>query len=163
VLGKQESFPIPGSFLETYLFDSYALFSKGPSSTMTLAARNTMLNALPAPFLLDIAIIFTALSWGLGLYLVEKRVYIFASLAVGCFVCLFGYSVESLGAPLWAVVAAPVPLDLLLLWVCLKKPWKNGGGLPVDLGNLHRYSHTSQCVGSLRLPDSRVETAFMSS
>ena len=58
-----------------------------------------MLNALPAPILLDIAIIFTALSWGLGLYLVDKRVYIFASLAVGCFVCLFGYSVESLGAP----------------------------------------------------------------
>jgi hypothetical protein len=35
-----------------------------------------MLNALPAPILLDIAIIFTALSWGLGLYLVDKRVYI---------------------------------------------------------------------------------------
>ena len=44
-----------------------------------------MLNALPAPILLDIAIIFTALSWGLGLYLVDKKVYVFASLAVGCF------------------------------------------------------------------------------
>ena len=76
------------------------------------------------PILLDIAIIFTALSWGLGLYLVDKRVYIFASLAVGCFVCLFGYSVESLGAPPWAVVAAPVPLDLLLLWYVLRKPRK---------------------------------------
>jgi hypothetical protein len=83
-----------------------------------------MLNALPAPILLDIAIIFTALSWGLGLYLVDKRVYVFASLAVGCFVCLFGYSVESLGAPTWAVVAAPVPLDLLLLWYVLRKPRK---------------------------------------
>jgi len=124
VLWKQESFPVLGSFLETYLFDSYALFSTEPSSTMTLAARNTMLNALPAPILLDIAIIFTALSWGLGLYLVDKRVYIFASLAVGCFVCLFGYSVESLGAPPWAVVAAPVPLDLLLLWYVLRKPRK---------------------------------------
>ena len=110
---------------------------------------------------LDIAIIFTALSWGLGLYLVDKRVYIFASLAVSCFVCLFGYSVESLGAPPWAVVAAPVPLDLLLL-VCLKKAAKNGSGLRVDLGNLHRYPHTSQCIVSLRLPDSRLETAFMS-
>ena len=122
-----------------------------------------MLNALPAPILLDIAIIFTALSWGLGLYLVDKRVHIFASLAVGCFVCLFGYSVESLGAPPWAVVAAPVPLDLLLLWYVLRKPRKNGVGLRVDLGNLHRYPHTSQCVASLRLPDSRLETAFMSS
>jgi hypothetical protein len=91
---------------------------------MTLAAKNTMLNALPAPILLDIVIIFTALSWGLGLYLVDKRVYIFASLAVGCFVCLFGYSVESLGAHPWAVVAAPVPLDLLLLWYVLRKPRK---------------------------------------
>src|SRR5712671_7854145 len=89
---------------------------------MTLAAWNTMLNALPAPILLDIAIIFTALSCGLGLYLVDNRVYIFASLAVGCFVCLFGYSVESLGAPPWAVVAAPVPLDILLLWYVLRKP-----------------------------------------
>src|SRR5580704_2905883 len=93
-------------------------------SGMTLATRNTMLNTLPTPILLDIAILFTALSWGLGLYLVEKKVYIFASLAVGCFVCLFGYSVESLGAPEWAVVAAPVPLDILLLWYVLRKPRK---------------------------------------
>ena len=83
-----------------------------------------MLNVLPAPILLDIAIVFTAVSWGLGLYLVDKRVYIFASLAVGCFVCLLGYSVSSLGAPAWAVVAAPVPLDLLLLWYVLRKPRK---------------------------------------
>jgi hypothetical protein len=83
-----------------------------------------MLNTLPTPILLDIAIFFTALSWGLGLYVVDKKVYIFASLAVGCFVCLFGYSVESLGAPEWAVVAAPVPLDILLLWYVLKKPRK---------------------------------------
>jgi hypothetical protein len=33
-----------------------------------------MLNPLPTPILLDIAILFTALSWGLGLYLVEKKV-----------------------------------------------------------------------------------------
>jgi hypothetical protein len=87
-------------------------------------ARKIVLNTLPAPILLDIAIIFTALSWGLGLYLVDKRVYLFASLAIACFVCLFGYSVESLGAPVWAVVAAPVPLDLLLLWYLLRKPRK---------------------------------------
>ena len=72
--------------------------------------------------LLDIAIMFTALSWGLGFYLVDKRVYLFASLAIGSFVCLFGYSVESLGAPPWAVVAAPVPPDILLLWYVLRKP-----------------------------------------
>jgi hypothetical protein len=83
-----------------------------------------MLNTLPTPILLDIAILFTALSWGLGLYLVDKKVYIFAPLAVGCFVCLFGYSVASLGAPGWAVVAAPVPLDILLLWYVLRKPGK---------------------------------------
>ena len=33
-----------------------------------------MLNSLPAPILLDIAIFFTALSWGLGAYLVDKKV-----------------------------------------------------------------------------------------
>jgi hypothetical protein len=75
-----------------------------------------MLSMLPSPILLDIAIFFTALSWGLGIYLIDKKVYVFASLAIGCFVCLFGYSVNALGAPPWAVVAAPVPLDLFLLW-----------------------------------------------
>jgi hypothetical protein len=92
----------------------------GPDSQKEMTVTNTI-NALPAPILLDIAIFFTALAWGLGIYLVDRKVYAFASLAIGCFVCLFGYSVESLGAPVWAVVAAPIPLDLLLLWYVLKK------------------------------------------
>lgn len=72
--GNKRAFRYWASLLEAYLFDSHVLFSKGPSSIMTLAARNTVLNALPAPILLDIAIIFTARWWGLGLYLVDKRV-----------------------------------------------------------------------------------------
>lgn len=83
-----------------------------------------MLNSLPGPILLDIAIFFTALSWGLGLYIVDKKAHIFSSLAIGCFVCLLGYSVASLGAPVWAVIAAPVPVDILLLWYVLRKPRK---------------------------------------
>jgi hypothetical protein len=83
-----------------------------------------MLGTLPTPILLDIAILFTALSWGLGFFIADRKVYLFASLAIGCFVCLFGYSVESVGAPPWAVVAAPVPLDILLLWYVLRKPRK---------------------------------------
>ena len=81
-----------------------------------------MLGTLPTPILLDIAIFFTALCWGLGFFIADRKIYLFASLAIGCFVCLFGYSVESLGAPPWAVVAAPVPLDILLLWYVLRKP-----------------------------------------
>jgi hypothetical protein len=54
-----------------------------------------MLDALPAPILLDISILFTALSWGLGFYIVARHVYVFASLAIGCFVCLLGYTRES--------------------------------------------------------------------
>ena len=83
-----------------------------------------MLGMLPTPILLDIAILFTALSWGLGFFIADRKVYLFASLAIGCFVCLFGYSVESVGAPPWTVVAAPVPLDILLLWYVLRKPRK---------------------------------------
>ncbi|MGC2765939.1 MAG: hypothetical protein WB607_10590 [Candidatus Acidiferrum sp.] len=83
-----------------------------------------MLGTLPTPILLDIAIFLTALSWGLGFFIADRKVYLFASLAIGCFVCLFGYSVESVGAPPWAVVAAPVPLDILLLWYVLRKPRK---------------------------------------
>jgi hypothetical protein len=81
------------------------------------------MNSWPAPILLDIAILFTALSWGLGMYLVEKKVHVFASFAIGCFVCLLGYSVQSLGAPIWLVVAAPIPLDFLLLWYVLRE-WR---------------------------------------
>jgi hypothetical protein len=83
-----------------------------------------MFNSLPAPILLDIAIFFTALSWGLGFYIVDRKPHIFSSLAIGCFVCLLGYSVASLGAPIWAVIAAPVPVDLLLLWYVLRQPRK---------------------------------------
>ncbi|MFZ0322230.1 MAG: hypothetical protein WAL56_24095 [Candidatus Sulfotelmatobacter sp.] len=83
-----------------------------------------MLNSLPPPIQLDIAILFTALAWGLGFYLVDRKVYLFASLAIGCFVCLVGYSVESLGVPIWLVIAAPIPLDFLLLWYVLRKPRK---------------------------------------
>lgn len=83
-----------------------------------------MFSTLPAPILLDIAILFTALSWGLGFYVADRRPHIFASLAIGCFVCLLGYSVASLGAPVWVVTAAPVPLDLLLLWYVLRQPRK---------------------------------------
>jgi hypothetical protein len=54
------------------------------------------------------------------MYLVDKEVHIFASLAIGCFVCLLGYSVQSLGARIWAVVAAPIPLDFLFLWYVLR-------------------------------------------
>jgi hypothetical protein len=83
-----------------------------------------MLGTLPTPILLDIAILFTAFSWGLGFFIADRKVYLFESLAIGCFVCLFGYSVESVGAPPWAVVAAPVPLDILLLWYVLRNPRK---------------------------------------
>ena len=57
------------------------------------------------------------------MYLVEKKVHVFASFAIGCFVCLLGYSVQSLGAPIWLVVAAPIPLDFLLLWYVLRE-WR---------------------------------------
>ena len=83
-----------------------------------------MLNTLPAPILFDVAILATALAWGLGFYLVDRKVYLFESLAIGCFVCLLGYSIASLGAPGWAIMAGPVPLDLFLLWHVLKKPRK---------------------------------------
>jgi len=35
-----------------------------------------MLNSLPAVILLDFAILLTAFSWGLGFYLVDKRVHL---------------------------------------------------------------------------------------
>ncbi|HUD12076.1 MAG TPA: hypothetical protein VMQ56_00345 [Terracidiphilus sp.] len=81
-----------------------------------------MLNGMPAPILLDISILFTALSWAIGFYIASKRVYVFAPLAIGCFVCLAGYSLVSLNMPGRAVVPALIPLDLMLLWYVLRKP-----------------------------------------
>lgn len=82
------------------------------------------MKVLPTVILLDIAILSTALCWALGFFSADRKWYVFASLAIGCFVCPFGYSVESLGAPPWAVVAAPAPLDILLLWYLLTMPRK---------------------------------------
>ena len=43
-----------------------------------------MLVTLPTPILLDIAILFTSLCWGLGFFSADRKVYRFASLAIGC-------------------------------------------------------------------------------
>ena len=83
-----------------------------------------MLDGLPAPVLLDIAIVLTALAWGIRFFVATRRVYVFASLAIGAFVCLLGYTVESLGAPVWLVILAPVPLDLVLLRYVLRNVTK---------------------------------------
>jgi uncharacterized protein (DUF983 family) len=83
-----------------------------------------MLNALPSVVQLDISILFTALAWGLGFYLADRRAYVFASLSIGCIVCLAGYTVASLNAPAWVVVPSLIPLDILLSWYVLRKPRK---------------------------------------
>lgn len=83
-----------------------------------------MFNGLPAVVQLDISIFFTALAWALGFYVADRRPYVFSSLAIGCFVCLAGYSLVSLNVPAWAAVPALIPLDLLLSWYVLRKPRK---------------------------------------
>ncbi len=76
-----------------------------------------MLGTLPTPILLDIAILFTALCWGLGFFIADSgRVHLFSShWPLGVLSACLVTAVESVGAPPWAVVAAPVPLDILLL------------------------------------------------
>lgn len=83
-----------------------------------------MLNSLPGPILLDIAIVATALAWGLGFYIADRRVHLFSALAIGCFVVLIGYSVAGLGAPPWLVIAAPTACDFVLLWYVMRTPRK---------------------------------------
>jgi hypothetical protein len=83
-----------------------------------------MLNSLPAAVLLDIAILATALSWSIGFYAADRRFHLFASLAIGCFVVLCGFTVGSLGSPAWVVFLAPLPLDFLLLWYVMRVPRK---------------------------------------
>src|ERR1700730_2344888 len=128
------------------------------------------MNTLPAPILLDIAIFVTALSWGLGLYLVDKKAHVFASLAIGCFVCLLGYSVQSVGAPIWLVVAAPIPLDFLLLLYVLSnyrnmvRAEKLSEVVRIvyhNLGNLYRLPCFAKLASSLRFADSPVEIALL--
>ena len=83
-----------------------------------------MLNTLPGPILLDIAILATALAWGIGFFVADKRIHLFSALAIGCFVVLIGYSVASLGAPPWLVIAAPTAMDFVLLWYVMRTPRK---------------------------------------
>ena len=83
-----------------------------------------MLGALPTSLSLDVAILATALAWGLGFLIADRRIHLFASLAIGCFVVLVGYSVASLGAPAWLVIAAPTAMDFVLLWYVMRTPRK---------------------------------------
>jgi len=83
-----------------------------------------MFNGLSAVLQLDISIFFTALTWALSFYIADRRWYVFSSMAIGCFVCLAGYSLAGLGVPAWAVVPALIPLDLFLAWYVLRKPRK---------------------------------------
>lgn len=79
-----------------------------------------MLAALPGSINIDISIFFTALAWGIGLYVADRKIYVFASLAIGCFVVLLGYSIADVGAPGWAIMAGPMTLDFYLLWYILR-------------------------------------------
>ena len=83
-----------------------------------------MLNHLPPPILLDIAIVATAMAWGLGFFIADRRVRLFSSLAIGCFLVLIGYSVASIGAPSWLVMALPTACDFVLLWYVMRTPRK---------------------------------------
>jgi hypothetical protein len=109
----------------------------------------TMLTGLAPALNIDIAIVFTALAWGIGLTVADRKVYVFASLAIGCFVVLLGYSIADLGAPGWAVMAGPMALDFFLLWYVLRTPrkmavayvvtWPIYIGLHVILSSLLHY------------------------
>ena len=83
-----------------------------------------MLNSLPGPIQLDLAMLATALAWSLGFVIAGRRVHLFSSLAIGCFVVQIGYSVASLGARPWLVIAAPTALDFVLLWYVMRAPRK---------------------------------------
>src|SRR5258708_37901426 len=77
--------PRPKPYLPPYRATRYKYLTQEfpPESEIV---EGDMFNNLPAPILLDIAIFFTALSWGLGFYIADRRAHIFASLAIGCFV-----------------------------------------------------------------------------
>lgn len=90
-----------------------------------------MFNSLPAPVLLDIAILFTGLAWALGFLVVDKRPHLFLAIAGSSLLCLIGYSAASLGAPAWVVVAAPLPVDFFLLWYVLRTPRKMAIAYPL--------------------------------
>ena len=89
-----------------------------------------MLSNLPAVIEFDVSILATALAWAVGFYVVSRTWYVFASLAIGCFVCLIGWSVGSLNAPAWLIVAEPIPFDSLLQWYVLRNWRKIAVGYP---------------------------------
>jgi hypothetical protein len=117
-----------------------------------------MFNTLAPALQLDIAVFFTALSWGLGFLIADKKMHVFASLAIGCFVCLVGYSVAGLGAPAWLIVAADIPLDILLLWYVLRQARKMAVAYPatwaIYIGFhvlLSRFAHYDSLIPGWKL------------
>ena len=105
-----------------------------------------MLNQLPGPIQLDIAILATALAWGLGFFIGDRRAHIFASLAIGCFVVLIGYSVASLGAPPWLVIAAPTACDFVLLWYVMRT-WRKMAIAYVSIWVIYICLHIALSAG----------------
>jgi hypothetical protein len=118
-----------------------------------------MLNTLPAPILLDIAIFFTALAWGLGAYLVDKKVYIFASLAM--LRLLIRVQRGKLGRTSMGGGWSTNSFRLLASVVRSKKTAEDARRLCRNLVDLHRVPYLAQQITPFRFAHSRMETALV--
>lgn len=74
-----------------------------------------MLNSLSPPALTAIAILLTATSYFCAGLIIQHVPRMLGSLVIGAAVVLTGYLMASLHAPMWLIVAAPIPLGFLLL------------------------------------------------
>ena len=66
--------------------------------------------------LFGIAIIFTSLSYVIGIYIIEKKMKIVGSFLIGAIMVTLGYFAHSVHAPFWLVIALPIPFGIILLW-----------------------------------------------
>ncbi len=66
--------------------------------------------------LFGIAVIFTSLSYVIGIYIIEKKMKLAGSFLIGIIVVTLGYFANYIHLPFWLVIGLPIPFGIILLW-----------------------------------------------
>jgi hypothetical protein len=64
-----------------------------------------------------VAVIFTALSYLVGFYIIQRKFKVLKSLLIGFVVVTIGYGSALLNFPIFLIVLMPIPFGLLLLYL----------------------------------------------
>jgi hypothetical protein len=83
--------------------------------------RTEMNTDLAFASLFGVAILFTGLAYVIGISVAEQRMRIVGSLLIGVVVVTLGYVAKYFHAPIWLVIALPIPFGIIILWYVVGK------------------------------------------